>query len=234
VSDRARFLGAMSLGACLPIGLQASGALSATLGFSLPELQAKIAGALALQAQLAITPPTIGVQIDGVLALIAQLQGRLDLSASLSAQLDLVVELLIQAQAALAAGLQLDASLAAEINGYLGAVAALQAQLALGLPGIDMQVSALLELLAELNVSLGLLQLQAAFLVELDALLATAGIYLYRYDGTAAGLGAQMTAALAAGLPGGTGPAQECLAIMLIAATPAAQAALTASFAAST
>lgn len=65
-----RRLGILTLGECVPIAASAVGAV-------LPEIQAKLAGALEAQARLAITPPTLAVSLDAAVALVAALEASI-------------------------------------------------------------------------------------------------------------------------------------------------------------
>jgi hypothetical protein len=85
----------------------------------------------------------------------------------------------------------------------------LEGAIALGLtpPSLQVQIDAVLDLLA-------LLQVQLALVLGFADLAATGGIWAYAYDGRADGLGPALSAELSAGFPGG-GPADHANAIVL-------------------
>lgn len=107
----AAVLGSYTLGECLPIAVSAKGALDASLGIQLPELNAKIAGMLAAQAALTLSPPTLAASLSAALDLVANLQESIALGLP-SASINLAVV----------------AGIVAELNASLGA---LNAQVAL-------------------------------------------------------------------------------------------------------
>lgn len=55
----------------------ATGAIDASVAVSLPELQAKLAGALEAQAQFSVTPPSLTAVLSAALAAVAQLQAAI-------------------------------------------------------------------------------------------------------------------------------------------------------------
>ena len=61
------FFGEVTIGACLPI---ANGMFAAVVA----QLQAQLAGAVALSAQLKVRPPTLAAQLDVAIALVAALR----------------------------------------------------------------------------------------------------------------------------------------------------------------
>lgn len=117
----AYYLGGFTVGECLPIAVTAKGGLDAALAVSLPEVQAKVAGALEAQAALSLDPPTLAGDLEAALALVGQLQAAVALGLP-SAGIDLV------GMAAVVAELQ-------ETLGGLQAQAALSASLAVTLGG---------------------------------------------------------------------------------------------------
>lgn len=117
-------MGQLTLGACVPSAVALVGALDASIGIELPSIEAKLAGALAVQASVAITPPTLEVQLDAALALVAQLQASIALGLpGISLDVSAMVAIIAELQASLGA---LQANLA------LGLAIGLQ----LGTPGI--------------------------------------------------------------------------------------------------
>ena len=98
-------------------------------------------------------------------------------------------------------------TLAANLELAIAMVANLAAAISLGMPGIDFQVSACLQVIAELYAKIQLL---------LGLPFATAGVELYAYDGRAVDFGPLVTAQIGGGLGGGA-PVDQMWAI--IAAT---------------
>lgn len=114
MSDYA-YVGGLTIGEVVPIALTAQGAIDASVGLALPELQAKLSGLLAIQANVSLQLPTIAGSISALLSLAAALQAALSVGApsvaidvsgiakiaaqiavdigSLQAQLDIAVDL---------------------------------------------------------------------------------------------------------------------------------------------
>jgi hypothetical protein len=91
-------VGTVTVGGAIPLALTAQAELDATLGVSLPEIQAKIDALVALSASLTITPPTLAASLVAALDTVAGLQAAiaagvpsaaLDLSAVAAALADL-------------------------------------------------------------------------------------------------------------------------------------------------
>lgn len=110
-------------------------------------------------------------------------------------------------------------SLTADIQANAEILANLKLSLALGVtpPSLDVQASIMLDAVA-------LLKAQLAIILALFDLF-RAGIHVYNYTGQANALGADFTAALASGVPGGAGT-DAVDGLLLIAAVPAAWAAI--------
>lgn len=85
-------------------------------------------------------------------------------------------------------------------------------------PYFGLQVDANLDLIATLNA-------QLAALAGIMAALGTAGVYLYKYNGTADSFGTTLQSVVGGGIPGGT-PTDHIDSLVLIASTPAAWAAI--------
>lgn len=117
-------MGQLTLGDSVPVALSASAELAASVNLMLPEVNAKIAGLVALQASLTLTPPSLAGNLQVALDLVASLQASLSLGLpGLDFQLTAVAALL------------------AELNVFLGALLAkldlaLSLQATLGTPGI--------------------------------------------------------------------------------------------------
>lgn len=111
-------------------------------------------------------------------------------------------------------------------------VAAL-AQISVGMPALTAQIALAESIIASLTAAIAVgitppsvsaqISIMAALIAALEAQLAvmlavpfgTAGVHIYAYAGTAGAFGADVTAALAAGFPGGTGAGQACNALVL-------------------
>jgi len=87
-------------------------------------------------------------------------------------------------------------------------LAQLQIALELGLPGVDFQISACLAFIAQLEAEL-------AILLQLTGLFAAAGIFAYEYSGPADELGPALTSELADGTRDGQGGSTQLKAIVL-------------------
>lgn len=96
-------------------------------------------------------------------------------------------------------------------------VASVQACLLLGIPAptIAAQIAAVAALIAELLAAVSGVNAQLVILTDFQALLATAGLFVYAYAGTSGALGADVTTALVGGTPGGS-PADACNALVLV------------------
>lgn len=133
------------------------------------------------------------------------------------------------------------ASVEGNIEGQLAAAGAMQIALNLGPPSVSLaaqmaatvsgqiaasvtapyfglQIDANLTLIAALNA-------QLAALAGILTALGTAGVYLYRYNGTADSFGTELQATIGGGIPGGS-PTDHVDALVLLASTPAAWAAI--------
>lgn len=112
-----RILGAYALGDCVPALATVRGALDAVVAAQLPELEARLAGALVAQAQVAISPPTIAGQIEAALAVVASLQASVGgVSVDVAAMAAAVAEL-----EATIGGLQASLSASLALGTMLGA-----------------------------------------------------------------------------------------------------------------
>lgn len=97
----AELIGQVSVGQCVP-------ATAALVAQMTAELNAKIAGILALQAQVTVTPPTLAASLEAAVALVAALEAQIALSLSLglpevSVDLTVVASVLAELNASLAA-----------------------------------------------------------------------------------------------------------------------------------
>jgi hypothetical protein len=117
-------VGQLTLGACVPIAATANAALSAQLNVRLPDVEARLAGALAAQAKLAVSLPSLAARIDALLAMVARLQALLELGLP-----EVTIDLSVMAAAI--AALQADLG---SINASVAVSAAIGLQL--GVPGV--------------------------------------------------------------------------------------------------
>lgn len=102
-------------------------------------------------------------------------------------------------------------SFAAQLQLAEQLVLQLQSDISLAIvpPSIAAQIAIVAGLLAALRA-------QLEIILVLQGLMLTAGVDAYAYDGTAAGMGATITTALAAGLPSGGTGATHCNALLLV------------------
>lgn len=134
------------------------------------------------------------VAIQGLIAeLAAKLQGYLNVQAALTLTLPAV-----QVQATIAGAYQVIANLS----------------LAVVPPSASLQLAGAVAIIAELTAQLGALNAALDLVADLNATLAKAGVHLYTYTGTSAGLGQALQAATSTGLPGGDA-ASPCAAVIL-------------------
>lgn len=218
------YLGSLTLGQCVPTALSAQGALDASIGVSLPEIQAKITGMLALQASLTITPPSIVASLEAALDMLVELQASLALTMpELSVTLGLQITALFGTVTSI--GLTLP-DIAAKIYAALAMVASLKgALMASLLPSASLNLTMIASILAELNLALGALNANLAISVSLAALLGTPGIHAYQVGG----VGSELPVA-----PPGVGPTDAVTGVLLVASDGGASAALRTMFGLST
>lgn len=115
--------------------------------------------------------------------------------------------------------------LTTDLIANLGALAtALGTLLAAGVVVIPPSVN--LEASADLEVTKGALELSLDAQASVLALFGTAGFYEYFYTGPTNALGSDVSAALSAGLPGSSDPAQQIAGLLLVCSDPASVAAL--------
>ena len=95
-------------------------------------------------------------------------------------------------------------------------VASIEAAIALGLapPSIDAQLAIVAALVAELEAAIANVHAQLTIIVDIAALLGTAGVHAYAYSGRADDLGGEFAAELVGGFPGG-GPTDSTNALLL-------------------
>ena len=145
----------------------------------------------------------------------------------LSASIGLVLpELQARLEGMLAASVNLSIqppTLAANLEIALALVAQLQAAIELGLPSASIDLTLIASLIAELQISLGALQLDLQWSLAFGLILGTPGIHLYAHEGAVGDV-------LPGGLPGGTGPNQPAIGVLLLATDSGAIAALQAMF----
>lgn len=83
-------------------------------------------------------------------------------------------------------------SLATSLTALLSLVTQLEAAIALGLPSASLDLSAVAVALAELNVTLGQLTAQLSLAADINAILGSPGVALYRYTGSLEPLASQL------------------------------------------
>ena len=125
---------------------------------------------------------SVGALVPGIMPsyglLVAELQTKL------AAQIQMVARLRVKPP-----------TLVANLAMALQMVAALQAAISLGMPGVDFQIAMCAKAIALIRAKLTIL---------LGLPFATAGIHAYAYDGDAFSFGAAVAAETSGGLPGGT------------------------------
>lgn len=130
---------------------------------------------------------------------------------------------LIPAQARLAGAIQALASVTVSPPSIaavatLAAAAAASVQAALTGPTVGASAGVAAQLVAELGAIVLALEAQLSAIAQLEAILGTAGVHLYRLDGAIGGMGSDLGSLLSTGVPGGSGPGQIGTAFVLVAA----------------
>jgi hypothetical protein len=152
------------------------------------------------------------------------LSAQVSLDAELSAKLG---ELQARAEAVIqiAAGLTVTPiSIEASITALTAALAGLQA--ALTNPAASANFTVIADMTAEIALLIDEVEAGLAASASLGALCATAGLHMYLLEGDIGQMGNDLQSELAGGMPGGSGPAQEGVAIVLLAGSPVSIAAL--------
>lgn len=114
-------------------------------------------------------------------------------------------------------------SFAGQVTAVADLLAQLQLSATLGLPDVDFQVSAALVAIAELEGILAGLSAQLDFAATLQ--LGVGGIHFYRVESTSDQVGADLAAVLSAGIPGAP-PGTQAYGVLMVGTTPQARAAL--------
>lgn len=112
--------GAVTLGAAIPVAASAALELDAGINVSLPEVQAKLDGLIALQGQLTITPPSLAASLSIAADLVTELTAAIALGVP-EAALDLsMVVAAIADLTATVGDLTASLSFAADLSALLG------------------------------------------------------------------------------------------------------------------
>lgn len=113
-------LGALTVGACVPLALSATAQATAGINAALPDLQARAAGLVQLAASLTLTPPSLAASLTAALDLVASLEAAVTLGLpGVDFQAAGVAELLLTLEAQIGA-LEASLSLIASIEATLG------------------------------------------------------------------------------------------------------------------
>jgi hypothetical protein len=163
-----------------------------------------------------------GKSIGGAVPVLATAQ------ASLSAEF---TSKLGELQARAAAVVQISAglvvtpiSIQASITALTAALAGLQA--ALTNPAAAANVTVIADLAAEIALLIADVSASLAASFALGELCSTSGLHMYLLEGGIGQMGNDLQSELASGMPGGSGPAQEGVAIVLLAGSDVSIAAL--------
>lgn len=98
-------VGQLTMGACVPSAVSAVGALDVAVATSLPEVEAKLAGAVAASTAVAVTPVQVSALLEAALAVaVPGVAVSLDAFAGVIAELEATLGTL-QAQAAIGVAL---------------------------------------------------------------------------------------------------------------------------------
>jgi hypothetical protein len=97
------YLGSKTVGEALPLLLEASAQLSASIGLMLPQIAAQVAGILAIQVGVSLTPPSIGLTLSMAESLVVNLKAAIEVGVpGLDFQIAAVAQLLVSLSATLA------------------------------------------------------------------------------------------------------------------------------------
>lgn len=112
-------------------------------------------------------------------------------------------------------------------------VTSIQLSIALGIPepSILAQIAAVTALIADLLAAVASINAQLVIVTDFQALLVAAGVHVYSYAGQVGDLGAELSAELAGGVPGGGGPTDASNALILLTTVPGTWTAMTQVFA---
>jgi len=193
----------------------ATGAISALAGLTLPELTGKAEGYVRLMTpspsiDIATQLAAAATSLAALLAQVSAIPGGAALAAALTAAIGVQI-------AALEAIKGFNPALGAQIEQTVAAMASMNASIAAGISGPNINLSAIAARLAEVEASLTALaameasavsvaaaaDVQANIAAGIDANLAIGGLRLYRFDGDISTAGAELQAQISAdGLSG--------------------------------
>jgi hypothetical protein len=147
-------------------------------------------------------------------SLIANLNAQLgDLSAKMAGAVQMSVSLAV-----------IPPSIEASIALLTSAIASASAALTNPVAALNITVAA--DLILLIGAQIAALEVAISAAVELGGVLTTAGIHMYLLEGEIGAFGTDLQTQLAGGMPGGSGPTQEGVAIVLLAGSPVSIAAL--------
>lgn len=112
-------------------------------------------------------------------------------------------------------------TLAGQVTALAEMAAALALAISLGVPDVSFQLTAIGDVVASLQTSIGALNAQLAALVEVNTSLAVGGVAAYVYEGETSKFGQELHSALGGGFAGGS-PGTQARALVL--ATTASEA----------
>lgn len=184
------FVRESTIGASIPVAISAQAAITAAVGVSEGQLEGQVEGMARLATGLTSVPVTLAATLAATLDAFAELSATGGTGVGIATSLGVAWSGLLTAQATLKA---YNPELYAKIAGCIAAVQALQAQADIDYAA---QLSMIASASAEIQGQLTALGVQASFAASLGSLMATAGIRLYRFDGSISVAGAEIQAAL--------------------------------------
>lgn len=119
-------------------------------------------------------------------------------------------------------------NLAAQLSLAKNTLAGVEAAIAFGItpPDISAQLAIVAAQIADLEAAIVSINADLQAVIDFIALLAEAGLHVYRYEGQVDDLGGELSTELSGGLPGGS-PTDQCDALVLVTSTSATWDAMT-------
>ncbi len=218
-------VGTVSIGATLKATAAATAAVQAAVAMGLPERQARLAGAMALQANPFIAAPDIAGQLTAALSALTKVVADLTaINPGLSVTLAAAISAMESVQATIDGSYP---DIAASLDAALNAIHSLRCQLKAGAVGANVNLTAMAALIAALGVEIGELDAQLDIAAAINANLSLGGLHVFRFDGAIEVAGAELDAAFAAyGLAGFDGESADAHFVVMVPTSGACWAGL--------
>jgi hypothetical protein len=209
-------VGTLSVGATLSATTSATAAVDALVSASLPEVTAKLAAYTLVSVpspsfDIATQLATAGTNLTADLATVAAIPG---VGAAMAAAISAGITAMASLRAA-------NPALGLRVDGSVSAIGGLQAQIASGISGPNINVPLITSILGELGALKASIEAKADLVADINASLGASGLVVYRFDGNLATAGAELQAQITA--DGITGQAHF---VVMLPTNPTAWAAL--------